>query len=154
MEENYWTVRWFHLGVFSMSQIPGQESGRRNCLTQQNIAWILKPTEWVLVCGTCISWLEVTGHVVSLHSHLIVCKESCSFPPHPLCKKQSCLTCKKVKSELQTWFSFSDSPEPARLQCQKGSFSYLLPSPYLSLSFSTADAVSWFYTLPNSTRIY
>lgn len=57
--------------------------------------WILKPKEWGLVCGKCISWLEVTGRIVSafFHSSLTVCRESCSSPPCLPCKKQSCLTC-------------------------------------------------------------
>lgn len=68
--------------------------------------WILKLIEWVLVCGTCISWLEVTGHVVSLHSNLTVCKESCSSPPCLLCKKQSCLTCKKSSQNYKQDLGF------------------------------------------------
>lgn len=49
--------------------------------------WIVKATQWVLVFGTCILWLEVTGHVISLQGNLTVCKESYSSPPCPLCKK-------------------------------------------------------------------
>lgn len=57
--------------------------------------WILKPKERDLVCGKHISWLEVTGRIVSafLRSSLTVRKESCSSSPHPPHKKQSCLTC-------------------------------------------------------------
>lgn len=89
MEETCWTVRSFHLGVFSMSQIPGREE----LLATAEHAWILKPTVWFFSLWDM--WLEVTGHVVSLHNNLTVCRKNCSSPPCLLCKKQSCLTCKK-----------------------------------------------------------
>lgn len=65
-----------------------------------------------------VAWGDWTW--VSLHSNLTVCKEGCSPAPCLLCKKQSCLTCKRVKPELQTWFRFSGGAEPARPQDQKG----------------------------------
>lgn len=65
-----------------------------------------------------VAWGDWTW--VSLHSNLTVCKEGCSPTPCLLCKKQSCLTCKRVKPGLQTWFRFSGGAEPARPQDQKG----------------------------------
>lgn len=63
--------------------VPDTRTGEREeeLLDTAERASILKLTEGVLVCEMGISWLEVAGQVVSLHSNLTVCKEGCSPLP-------------------------------------------------------------------------
>lgn len=70
--------------------------------TAQHV-WILKPEGRSFSFWKHISWLKVTGCILSdfLHGSLTVCRESCSSPSCPPLKKQSCLICEELSQNYK-----------------------------------------------------